>query len=100
MISNCNPSPRFDINITSGEVILLHEDLDRENISEYTVTLTAKDKGNFKATTQLTITITDVNDHPPEFSKNEYILTFDEGSDSILPMFYVLVGHFLIYSLP
>lgn len=69
--------------------------LDRENVSEYTVKLVATDKGGFRATTQLTIQVSDVNDQSPVFTEGNYTLVFDENIITILPEFFVKVRTFI-----
>lgn len=50
--------------------------MDREMREEYVVVIQAKDMGGhmggLSGTTTVTITLTDINDNPPKFSKSEY----------------------------
>ncbi|XP_027697672.1 protocadherin gamma-A10-like isoform X6 [Vombatus ursinus] len=48
--------------------------LDREQISEYNVTVTASDQGTppLFTVTQLSLRVTDINDNPPSFSQTSY----------------------------
>lgn len=50
--------------------------MDREMREEYLVVIQAKDMGGhmggLSGTTTVTITLTDINDNPPKFSKSEW----------------------------
>ncbi|CAG2164912.1 unnamed protein product, partial [Oppiella nova] len=52
--------------------------LDRELHSQYKIKVIASDGDGLKATTTVTITVTDVNDMPPKFSKQEWFAEIDE----------------------
>ncbi|XP_059145110.1 cadherin-23-like [Physella acuta] len=82
-------SGKFGINETTGFVISKTGDLDRESVPSYTVTVTARDKGNFTTTTQLTIYVSDINDESPTFSKNVYQVEIKEEESQFIPAFYV-----------
>ncbi|XP_036606139.1 protocadherin gamma-A7-like isoform X9 [Trichosurus vulpecula] len=65
--------------------------LDREQISEYNITMTASDQGTppLFTVTQLSLRITDINDNPPSFSQTSYsvyILENNPRSSSIYSM--------------
>lgn len=51
--------------------------MDREMREEYLVVIQAKDMGGhmggLSGTTTVTITLTDINDNPPKFSKSEWL---------------------------
>ncbi|XP_043837812.1 protocadherin gamma-A2 isoform X24 [Dromiciops gliroides] len=58
--------------------------LDREQISEYNVTVTASDQGTppLFTITQLSLRITDINDNPPSFSQTSYSVYIPENNPS------------------
>ncbi|KAJ3587684.1 hypothetical protein NHX12_011281 [Muraenolepis orangiensis] len=64
---------KFRIGAADGEVRLAGE-LDREELAEYTLTVVATDKGSppLSAATEVTVTVLDVNDNTPAFSRNVY----------------------------
>ena len=45
----------------------------------YSLTVEARDGGGLTDTVTLTLTLTDVNDHTPQFSANTYTTTLDEN---------------------
>lgn len=51
--------------------------MDREVREEYLVVIQAKDMGGhmggLSGTTTVTVTLTDINDNPPKFSKSKWI---------------------------
>uniref|UniRef100_A0A672YS56 Cadherin-8-like n=1 Tax=Sphaeramia orbicularis TaxID=375764 RepID=A0A672YS56_9TELE len=66
--------PYFSVDPNSATIkIALHE-MDREMREEYLVVIQAKDMGGhmggLSGTTTVTVTLTDINDNPPKFSKN------------------------------
>jgi protocadherin Fat 4 len=69
-------SSKFAIDGSSGNVTVTG-DLDREVEDEYVLTVDATD-GSWKISTTLTIFVTDVNDHTPVFSKQDYTFDFKE----------------------
>lgn len=62
--------------------IALHG-MDREMREEYLVVIQAKDMGGhmggLSGTTTVTITLTDINDNPPKFSKSKYLYSFPKS---------------------
>lgn len=70
-ITGGNGDVRFDVNSESGHIFLLNE-LDRESISSYDLTITANDLGHptMTATIQYKIQVLDVNDNVPQFDIN------------------------------
>ncbi|GLV44458.1 starry night [Carabus blaptoides fortunei] len=66
-------SPEFSINSQTGAIVTT-KSLDRENISGYLLTVTAKDGGNppLSDTTDIEISVTDVNDNYPTFKQQSY----------------------------
>ncbi|XP_062857111.1 protocadherin alpha-8-like [Trichomycterus rosablanca] len=65
--------------------------LDREKISQYVITLVAKDTGNPSLSSLKTITIfvSDVNDNSPEFSLSPYSFYVTENNVPGMPVFSV-----------
>ncbi|XP_077122351.1 protocadherin gamma-C5-like isoform X31 [Ranitomeya variabilis] len=63
--------------VTSGS-------LDREKLSQYTITLTASDLGSPSLSSQITISlnISDVNDNPPAFLHNVYNAFIPENNEA------------------
>uniref|UniRef100_A0A4W3IMC4 Cadherin-4 n=1 Tax=Callorhinchus milii TaxID=7868 RepID=A0A4W3IMC4_CALMI len=69
-----SPSPNmFTINSESGDIVTVAAGLDREKVPRYTIIIQATDmEGNLNYglsnTATAVITVTDVNDNPPEFT--------------------------------
>ncbi|XP_058790848.1 cadherin-related tumor suppressor [Phymastichus coffea] len=70
----------FRINASTGEIFLLRP-LDRELLAEYVLTLVAMDTGTPPLTGAglVRITVLDVNDHSPEFQRQEYVARVSEN---------------------
>ncbi|XP_014481173.1 PREDICTED: cadherin-related tumor suppressor [Dinoponera quadriceps] len=70
----------FRINASTGDIFLLRP-LDRELMSEYTLTLVAMDTGSPPLTGSgiVKIIVLDVNDHSPEFARQHYKATMLEN---------------------
>uniref|UniRef100_A0A8C6NJE5 Protocadherin Fat 4 n=1 Tax=Nothobranchius furzeri TaxID=105023 RepID=A0A8C6NJE5_NOTFU len=79
---------KFSISTIDGDVRLVGE-LDREELSNYTLTVVATDKGEppLSSTMDITMMVLDVNDNTPSFSQNIYDIEIEEniltGSDII-----------------
>ncbi|XP_015435266.1 PREDICTED: cadherin-related tumor suppressor [Dufourea novaeangliae] len=73
----------FRINASTGDIFLLRP-LDRELVPEYTHTLEAMDTGSPPLTGAgiIRIVVLDVNDHSPEFTRQEYKAMVTENSAS------------------
>ncbi|XP_071532452.1 fat-like cadherin-related tumor suppressor homolog isoform X3 [Panulirus ornatus] len=71
----------FTIDATEG-VVSLARPLDRETRESYTLTVRAVDQGvpQLSTTTQLTVTVSDVNDNPPEFVRKLHETTVAENT--------------------
>lgn len=69
----------FSVNSTTG-AIRLEDSLDRETDSLVSLIISAHDNGEPSLVTSTTvqITVTDVNDNPPQFSQEAYIATVSE----------------------
>lgn len=65
----------FDLSPSTAAIKVALQDMDREMREEYLVVIQAKDMGGhmggLSGTTTVTITLTDINDNPPKFSKSE-----------------------------
>nr|XP_015205235.1 PREDICTED: protocadherin beta-16-like isoform X2 [Lepisosteus oculatus] len=62
--------------------LLTDEHLDREAVSEYNITIVVTDEGSppLSASQNLQITISDVNDNPPEFDRRSYSAFVSENN--------------------
>ncbi|XP_006824531.1 cadherin EGF LAG seven-pass G-type receptor 2 [Saccoglossus kowalevskii] len=80
-ISNAPTGNPFSINENSGMIVTTRE-LDRETTSRYDFVAVAQDQGDppKSATTQISITILDVNDNPPTFTQSEYNVVVEEDA--------------------
>ena len=78
-ITSGNSNNDFAIDSTSGE-ITVNGDLDREVISEYTLTIRAQDGGNPARSdiSTVVITVNDINDNNPIFQRSSYTITVRE----------------------
>ena len=77
------PEDVFTISVTSGEITLALS-LDFEQVITYSRTLIATDSGTPPLSTSatLTVSVTDVNDNPPQFTQDSYAASVPED---ILP---------------
>ncbi|XP_053768325.1 protocadherin gamma-A4 isoform X5 [Desmodus rotundus] len=71
--------------------LLTHRTLDREDVSEYNITVTATDHGTPQLSTEthISLKLTDINDNPPAFSHASYSAYIPENNPrgaSILSM--------------
>jgi protocadherin Fat 1/2/3 len=75
-ITSGNDQEVFNLNSTQG-TLSVAGDLDRETTASYNLTVQAMDGGSppLTSSTFVTITIGDVNDNPPVFSKKSYTAT-------------------------
>uniref|UniRef100_A0A3Q2ZZM4 Cadherin domain-containing protein n=1 Tax=Kryptolebias marmoratus TaxID=37003 RepID=A0A3Q2ZZM4_KRYMA len=79
---------KFSVGTIDGHVRLVGE-LDREELSNYTLTVVATDKGEppLSSTMDVTMAVLDVNDNTPGFSQNIYDIEIEEdiltGTDVI-----------------
>ena len=76
-----NRQKKFSINSTSG-IIRLAGELDREDVSEYVITVAARDGGKPERSSSCTviIVVTDENDNPPKIANTELRLTLAEDT--------------------
>lgn len=72
---------KFSIGTVDGDVRLVGE-LDREELSNYTLTVVAMDKGEppLSSTMDVTMMVLDVNDNTPSFSQNIYDIEIEENT--------------------
>ncbi|KAJ8254969.1 hypothetical protein GJAV_G00199440 [Gymnothorax javanicus] len=75
-----DPEHQFSIDPRSGE-IRVSRSLDREEVTHYSLTVQAADSGHPPLSTavQVTVTVSDVNDNPPLFSKVNHSVGLQEG---------------------
>uniref|UniRef100_A0A671RUC2 Cadherin-2-like n=1 Tax=Sinocyclocheilus anshuiensis TaxID=1608454 RepID=A0A671RUC2_9TELE len=84
------PSPNmFTINNTTGSIITVAAGLDREKVPQYTLIIQATDmEGNpmygLSNTGTAVITVTDVNDNPPEFTSETFFGTVPENQVNVI----------------
>ncbi|XP_061131876.1 cadherin-8 [Syngnathus typhle] len=75
--------PYFSVDPNSATIKIALHGMDREMREEYLVVIQAKDMGGhmggLSGTTTVTITLTDINDNPPKFSKNLYEFVIPEN---------------------
>lgn len=74
-------SNKFSVGTIDGDVRLVGE-LDREELSNYTLTVVATDKGepSLSSTMDVTMVVLDVNDNTPSFSQNIYDIEIEENT--------------------
>ncbi|XP_058485128.1 cadherin-8 isoform X2 [Solea solea] len=74
--------PYFSIDPNSATIKIALHGMDREMREEYLVVIQAKDMGGhmggLSGTTTVTVTLTDINDNPPKFSKSLYDFVIPE----------------------
>lgn len=77
--------------------------MDREARQEYDVVIQAKDMGGhmggLSGTTQVKITLSDVNDNPPKFAQGERIYSFCYKCFSLF-LYLSSIHHFLFAFIP
>ena len=76
-----DPSSNFVIS-NSGEIQVSSQALDRERVSQFTLTVRAEDGGSpsLTALTTVLISVLDINDNPPLFTQSIYSTTLLENS--------------------
>ena len=85
VITQGNTGSAFEIDTMTGSVSLV-EDLDREEISSYNLTIRAIDAGSPSMKNHITvfIEVTDVNDNPPIFSQGNFSISVFESPHTII----------------
>ncbi len=83
----------FAINSSTGEITVIQQ-LDRENISSYSLTVIAIDNGDTRLSTEVLVNVTviDVNDNPPMFSAPEISIFLLESASTNVPLFTILAN--------
>lgn len=88
-----NVGAKFTLDSVTG--MLSMSNLDRETVSKYALTISAKDRGRQSRETRcnLTVIVLDVNDNAPTFVRNQYTESqshngFQYGSPSGSPAYY------------
>lgn len=81
LTSGLNGNTEFSINSQTGAITTTHV-LDRETQAGYLLTVTARDNGNpaLSDTTDIEISVTDVNDNAPVFLKPAYVGSVPEDA--------------------
>ncbi|NWX44585.1 CAD15 protein, partial [Steatornis caripensis] len=75
----------FSINATTGEICAARPSLDRETVGVYNLTVQAADMSGDGLTTTATavIYLEDINDNPPEFTKEEFSMEVEEEAAGV-----------------
>ncbi|NWY37662.1 CAD15 protein, partial [Sylvia atricapilla] len=75
----------FSINATTGEICTARPGLDRETMGVYNLTVQAADMSGDGLTTTATavIYLEDINDNPPEFTKEEFSMEVEEQAAGV-----------------
>jgi len=83
-----NVGGAFTIDRTSG-IITVNNNIDRELISEYTLTVRARDRGSPSRSDRsiVRLTVNDINDNTPIFQRSQYFLAIRE--DANVPSSYI-----------
>ncbi|KAM4605314.1 cadherin-7a [Polymixia lowei] len=75
--------PYFSVEPKTGVVRTALPDMDRETRDQYLLVIQAMDMvgqmGGLSGTTSVTVTLTDINDNPPHFSRKSYQFTVPES---------------------
>ncbi|XP_072332549.1 protocadherin Fat 3-like isoform X2 [Scyliorhinus torazame] len=80
-IVNGDPDKYFNISPTTG-LIKVKQQLDREKVSGYSLTVQAKDSGtpSMSSTVIVNIDVSDINDNPPDFIPANYSAVIQENN--------------------
>ncbi|NWT04323.1 CAD15 protein, partial [Mionectes macconnelli] len=75
----------FSINATTGEICTAQPGLDRETVGVYNLTVQAADmSGDGLTTTAMAVIyLEDINDNPPEFTKEEFSMEVEERAAGV-----------------
>uniref|UniRef100_A0A3Q2ZHZ4 Cadherin domain-containing protein n=1 Tax=Hippocampus comes TaxID=109280 RepID=A0A3Q2ZHZ4_HIPCM len=85
---------KLEMSLTNYYNLILDQNLDRESVSEYNITITATDLGTppLSSSTKLHLRISDVNDNAPLFNKNIYSAYVAENNSPGTSIFAVSAG--------
>ncbi|XP_076224094.1 neural-cadherin isoform X3 [Nomia melanderi] len=83
-------SPIFEIESETGVIKTAVCCLDRERTPDYSIQVVAMDGGGLKGTGTASIRVKDINDMPPQFTKDEWITEVDETEGPDLPEMPIL----------
>ncbi|XP_015602417.1 neural-cadherin isoform X3 [Cephus cinctus] len=83
-------SPIFEIEPETGVIKTAVCCLDRERTPDYSIQVVAMDGGGLKGTGTASIRVKDINDMPPQFTKDEWRTEVDETYGSELPEMPIL----------
>ncbi|XP_054289195.1 neural-cadherin-like [Macrosteles quadrilineatus] len=83
-------TPIFTIEPKSGLITTKICCLDREKTPDYTLQVVAMDGGGLKGTGTVSILVTDINDMPPSFTKDEWTTEVLESLEGEIPDYTVL----------
>ncbi|XP_046999043.1 neural-cadherin-like [Schistocerca americana] len=78
-------SPIFEIESETGVIKTAVCCLDRERTPDYSIQVVAMDGGGLKGTGTASIRVKDINDMPPQFTKDEWFTEVDETDGTNLP---------------
>ncbi|XP_035905492.1 neural-cadherin isoform X2 [Anopheles stephensi] len=83
-------SPIFEIEADTGVIKTAVCCLDRERTPDYSIQVVAMDGGGLKGTGTASIRVKDINDMPPQFTKDEWFTEVDETDGTNLPEMPIL----------
>ncbi|XP_073827130.1 neural cadherin isoform X7 [Musca autumnalis] len=83
-------SPIFEIEPDTGVIKTAVCCLDRERTPDYSIQVVAMDGGGLKGTGTASIRVKDINDMPPQFTKDEWFTEVDETDGTTLPEMPIL----------
>ncbi|XP_076394562.1 neural-cadherin isoform X3 [Megachile rotundata] len=83
-------SPIFQIDPGTGVITTAVCCLDRERTPDYSIQVVAMDGGGLKGTGTASIRVKDINDMPPQFTKDEWFTEVDETEGPDLPEMPIL----------
>ncbi|XP_045472649.1 neural-cadherin isoform X1 [Harmonia axyridis] len=83
-------SPIFEIESETGVIKTAVCCLDRERTPDYSIQVVAMDGGGLKGTGTASIRVKDINDMPPQFTKDEWFTEVDETDGTALPEMPIL----------
>ncbi|XP_034471954.1 putative neural-cadherin 2 [Drosophila innubila] len=78
-------APIFEIEPETGRIKTAVCCLDRERTPDYSIQVVAMDGGGLKGTGTASIRVKDLNDMPPQFTKDEWFTEVDETNGTYIP---------------